>query len=65
MGPFAGYSMPLQYKDSVMDNTTAVRTEAGIFDVSHMCGLRLTGAVGATTTQPPTLWLCRVASCCA
>jgi glycine hydroxymethyltransferase len=35
MAPFAGYEMPLWY-DSVMNEHTAVRSSAGIFDVSHM-----------------------------
>lgn len=39
--PFAGYSMPIQYKDSIMDSTTWCRQHASLFDVSHMCGLTL------------------------
>jgi glycine hydroxymethyltransferase len=35
MAPFAGYDMPLWYK-AVSDEHQAVRTHAGIFDVSHM-----------------------------
>ncbi|MFN8530091.1 MAG: serine hydroxymethyltransferase [Anaerolineae bacterium] len=35
MAPFAGYEMPLWYS-SVMDEHIAVRTSAGIFDVTHM-----------------------------
>ena len=35
MAPFAGYDMPLWYK-SVSDEHRAVRTDAGIFDVTHM-----------------------------
>ncbi len=33
--PFAGWEMPVRY-ESVRDEHLAVRTEAGIFDVSHM-----------------------------
>ena len=33
--PFAGYEMPVQYT-SVTDEHLAVRTNAGLFDVSHM-----------------------------
>ena len=41
MVPFAGWSMPIQYQDSIMDSTTHCRTDASLFDVSHMCGLTL------------------------
>ncbi|MFK7998935.1 MAG: glycine cleavage system aminomethyltransferase GcvT [Polyangiales bacterium] len=40
--PFAGYSMPIQYAGIVKEHT-AVRTGAGIFDVSHMGELFLAG----------------------
>jgi aminomethyltransferase len=43
MVPFAGWSMPIQYKDSIMDATNHCRTHASLFDVSHMCGLTLKG----------------------
>uniref|UniRef100_A0A0D6QYW8 Aminomethyltransferase n=1 Tax=Araucaria cunninghamii TaxID=56994 RepID=A0A0D6QYW8_ARACU len=43
MVPFAGWSMPLQYKDSIMDSTVNCRTNGSLFDVSHMCGLSLKG----------------------
>ncbi len=35
MVPFAGYSMPVQYT-GIVDEHKAVRTRAGLFDVSHM-----------------------------
>lgn len=40
--PFAGYEMPVQYK-GITDEHVAVRTRAGMFDVSHMGELLLTG----------------------
>ncbi|XP_058095172.1 aminomethyltransferase, mitochondrial [Magnolia sinica] len=43
MVPFAGWSMPIQYKDSIMDSTLNCRENGGLFDVSHMCGLSLKG----------------------
>ncbi|KAG6494480.1 hypothetical protein ZIOFF_049512 [Zingiber officinale] len=43
MVPFAGWSMPLQYKDSIMDSTLNCRAAGSLFDVSHMCGLSLRG----------------------
>ena len=41
MVPFAGWSMPIQYKDSIMESTIWCREHASLFDVSHMCGLTL------------------------
>ena len=34
--PFAGYSMPIQYKDGIVKEHICTRTHAGFFDVSHM-----------------------------
>lgn len=36
MGAFAGYDMPLYYKEGVLKEHEWVRASAGIFDVSHM-----------------------------
>jgi aminomethyltransferase len=44
--PFAGFEMPIQYTGIVAEHT-AVRTGAGIFDVSHMGELQLTGQYAA------------------
>lgn len=41
MVPFAGWSMPIQYKDSIMDATKHCRENGSLFDVSHMCGLTI------------------------
>ena len=44
MVPFAGYSMPIQYSgDSIPESSVFCRTSAGLFDVSHMCGVSITG----------------------
>lgn len=43
MVPFAGWSMPIQYKDSIMDSTVNCRENGSLFDVAHMCGLSLKG----------------------
>jgi aminomethyltransferase len=40
--PFAGWEMPVQYK-GVTEEHRAVRTAAGLFDVSHMGEIILTG----------------------
>lgn len=42
MVPFAGYELPVQYT-SVTDEHVAVRTAAGLFDVSHMGEVFVTG----------------------
>ena len=34
--PFAGYLLPVQYPTGVIAEHMAVRTAAGLFDVSHM-----------------------------
>lgn len=36
MVPFAGYHMPIQYPTGIRAEHAAVRTAAGLFDVSHM-----------------------------
>lgn len=43
MVPFAGWSMPIQYKDSIIEATNHCRTKASLFDVSHMLGITLKG----------------------
>jgi len=40
---FAGWEMPVQYK-GIQEEHRAVRTSAGVFDVSHMGQLELSGA---------------------
>ncbi len=46
MVPFAGWEMPVQYT-GLIEEHTAVRQRAGLFDVSHMGEVRVDGA-GAT-----------------
>ncbi len=43
MVPFAGYEMPVQYPPGVMKEHLHTRRHAGLFDVSHMGQLRLSG----------------------
>ncbi|MBI4336248.1 MAG: glycine cleavage system aminomethyltransferase GcvT [Chloroflexi bacterium] len=52
MVPFAGWEMPIQYT-SILTEARAVRSSAGIFDVSHMGRLRFQG-------QGATAWLDRL-----
>src|SRR3954452_12316485 len=42
MVPFAGWEMPVQY-EGVIPEHRAVRTDAGVFDVSHMGELEVEG----------------------
>lgn len=44
MGAFAGYDMPLYYDEGVMKEHEWVRTQAGLFDVSHMGQITIRGA---------------------
>ncbi|HYW08897.1 MAG TPA: glycine cleavage system aminomethyltransferase GcvT, partial [Longimicrobium sp.] len=42
--PFAGYEMPVQYPAGITAEHQAVRTAAGLFDVSHMGEFMVRGA---------------------
>lgn len=46
MVPFAGYDMPVQYPMGVMKEHLHCRTQAGLFDVSHMGQVLITGKTG-------------------
>lgn len=50
MGPFAGYSMPIQYPAGLKAEHLHTRNNAGLFDVSHMGQLRLRARDGALAT---------------
>lgn len=43
ISPFGGFDMPIQYKDIVTEHN-AVRHSVGVFDVSHMGEVAVTGA---------------------
>ncbi|MEP0498234.1 glycine cleavage system aminomethyltransferase GcvT [Nisaea sp.] len=47
MVPFAGYDMPVQYPAGVKAEHLHTRAKAGLFDVSHMGQVKLSGAVAA------------------
>lgn len=51
MVPFAGYSMPVQYKLGLIGEHTHTRNQAGLFDVSHMGQLRIAGDARATAME--------------
>ncbi|WP_461521209.1 glycine cleavage system aminomethyltransferase GcvT [Porticoccus sp.] len=44
MVPFAGYEMPVQYPDGIMAEHLQTRAAAGLFDVSHMGQVAVSGA---------------------
>src|SRR5438046_5298596 len=48
--PFAGWEMPVQY-EGVIQEHRAVRTDAGVFDVSHMGELEVEGPRAAELLQ--------------
>lgn len=43
MVPFAGYDMPVQYREGIIKEHLHTRHKAGLFDVSHMGQVLLTG----------------------
>ncbi|MDE0825002.1 MAG: hypothetical protein OSB07_13675, partial [Dehalococcoidia bacterium] len=43
MVPFGGWDMPVQYPEGILAEVHAVRNATGIFDVSHMGRLYLSG----------------------
>lgn len=51
MVPFAGYEMPVQYPLGVKKEHLHTRTQAGLFDVSHMGQVKLTGANAAAALE--------------
>ncbi|HEY8609409.1 MAG TPA: glycine cleavage system aminomethyltransferase GcvT [Noviherbaspirillum sp.] len=51
MVPFAGYEMPVQYPTGVLKEHTHTRSLAGLFDVSHMGQVRLSGDAAAAALE--------------
>lgn len=51
MVEFAGYEMPVSYPAGVIKEHTHTRTKAGLFDVSHMGQVRLTGPDAARALE--------------
>jgi aminomethyltransferase len=51
MVPFAGYDMPVQYPTGILAEHLHTRAGAGLFDVSHMGQVRLTGKGGTSAAQ--------------
>jgi aminomethyltransferase len=51
MVPFAGYEMPVSYPMGVLKEHNHTRSQAGLFDVSHMGQVRLSGAGAAAALE--------------
>jgi aminomethyltransferase len=51
MVPFAGYEMPLQYPSGILQEHLHTRSQAGLFDVSHMGQLRVVGGGSASALE--------------
>ena len=51
MVPFAGYEMPVQYPLGVKKEHLHTRNQAGLFDVSHMGQVKLSGANAAAALE--------------
>lgn len=51
MVPFAGYRMPVQYRDGILTEHRHTRTHAGLFDVSHMGQIRVSGSDAAADLE--------------
>ncbi len=51
MVPFAGYAMPIQYPAGIRAEHAAVRSSAGLFDVSHMGEFTVRGPQAAEFVQ--------------
>ena len=51
MVPFAGYEMPIQYPMGILKEHIHTRSQAGLFDVSHMGQIRLTGENAAAALE--------------
>ncbi|MFZ1861591.1 MAG: glycine cleavage system aminomethyltransferase GcvT, partial [Candidatus Competibacter sp.] len=49
--PFAGYEMPVQYPSGIIKEHNHTRNQAGLFDVSHMGQVRLSGANAAAALE--------------
>jgi aminomethyltransferase len=51
MVPFAGYAMPVQYPTGIIREHVHTRSQAGLFDVSHMGQVFLTGPDAAAALE--------------
>lgn len=55
MVPFAGWEMPVQYKAGITTEHLHVRSDAGLFDVSHMLQTKITGEDGTKFIESMTV----------
>ncbi len=58
MVPFVGWELPIQYEGVIAEHTWC-RTQAALFDVSHMGVVELRAPAAVANTGPPLAWLAR------
>lgn len=51
MVAFAGYEMPMQYQHGIIHEHLQTRNKAGLFDISHMGQIRVSGAQAAAVLE--------------
>ena len=51
MVPFGGWDMPVEYAGGIVQEHMAVRTRAGLFDVSHMGEIEIAGRDALAAVQ--------------
>ena len=51
MVPFAGYELPVQYRGGILQEHRHTRSQAGLFDISHMGQIRITGDIALTALE--------------
>src|SRR5258706_16300664 len=51
MVPFSGWDMPVEYAGGLVSEHLAVRTRAGLFDVSHMGEIEIAGKDALAAVQ--------------
>ena len=54
LAPFSGYEMPISY-DKISNEYNAVRQKCGMFDVSHMGQIKITGDDASAFIQELTI----------
>ena len=59
---FAGYQMPIQYSEGIVEEHKFTRNHSGIFDVSHMGQLFIYGCLLYTSPSPRDLSTSRMPS---
>ena len=53
MVPFGGWDMPIQYPTGTLAEHRACRSDAAVFDVSHLGTVRVTAPTRSTVSRRP------------